>query len=71
MEAAGITWLELADLQEPGCQSFVIDFKWREATLVEFFDNPLSSTKSALAKVEYEVEPGCEWDSLKFRTMLW
>lgn len=71
VEAAGITWLELADMQEPGCQSFVIDFKWRESTLAEFFSKPTSSTKSALAKIEYEVEKDCEWDSLKFRTMLW
>ena len=70
VESAGMTWLELAELAQPEESAFVIDFKWRAATLDTFFDSAAASTKSALAKVEYEAQPG-EWDALKFRAMLW
>ena len=71
-EAAGVTWLELAEVKaaDPSMSSFVLDFCWRAETLREFFaGGPSASTRSALTKCEVYNEEEEEWDSLKFRLM--
>ena len=51
---------------------FVVDFTWRLATIATFLAaGPEASTQSALTKLEVHNEDEDEWDTLKFRVMLW
>ncbi|CAM9289505.1 unnamed protein product [Chrysoparadoxa australica] len=68
LEAAGVTWLELASFADGEAQNFVVDFTWRTETIQEFLDTRDSSTSSSMVKVCYEGE--WEEDTLKFRHLL-
>ena len=91
-EAAGVTFLELAEVRDKGDkpkptgaaadeeegppapveQCYVIDFTWRLETIAAFLSaGPEASTQSALSKIDVYNEEEEEWDSLKFRLMLW
>lgn len=73
-EAAGVTWLELAEVRDPTGkeQCFVLDFAWRPETIATFLAaGPEASTQSALTKIDVYNEGEDEWDNLKFRLMLW
>ena len=68
----GVTWLELAETADGETSSFVVDFTWRAATVETFINaGPEASTKSGLVKTDVYNEEEDEWDSLKFRLMLW
>ena len=74
VEAAGVTWLELAEVKDPtGIEScYVLDFTWRLETIATFLAAGASaSTQSALTKIDVYNETEDEWDTLKFRLMLW
>jgi hypothetical protein len=56
-------------------QNYVVEFKWRPETVVEYMSSPGSSTSSGLARVAYDYyDPddadGDIVDSLKFRLVL-
>jgi len=71
-EAAAMTWLDLAAIGGEGSAHFVVDLTWRHETIREFLAaGPNASTKSALAKLDVFNEEEDEWDTLKFRLMLW
>lgn len=72
VEAAGVMWLELCELNGSGCLNCVTDFKWKPATMQSFFEVPGSTTNSALVKMEME-DPSGDYeldDELKFRVNL-
>lgn len=72
VEAAGVMWLELCELDGSGCINCVTDFKWKPETIQSFFAVPGSTTNSALVKIEVE-DPSGEYDlddELKFRVNL-
>jgi hypothetical protein len=71
-ESAGVTWLELAEQADEATNVFVVDFTWRSATIAEFCSSgPDASTKSTLVKTDVYNDEEDEWDTLKFRLMLW
>jgi hypothetical protein len=56
-------------------QNYVVEFKWRPETVVEYMSSPGSSTSSGLARVAYDYyDPddadGDIVDTLKFRLVL-
>eukprot|EP00931_Biecheleriopsis_adriatica_P086094 TRINITY_DN6081_c0_g1_i1.p1 TRINITY_DN6081_c0_g1~~TRINITY_DN6081_c0_g1_i1.p1 ORF type:complete len:804 (+),score=178.45 TRINITY_DN6081_c0_g1_i1:38-2413(+) len=72
VEAAGVMWQELSELDGSGCVNFVTDFKWRPETMKSFFDVEGSGTNSSLVKIEVE-DPSGDMDlddTLKFRVNL-
>lgn len=72
VEAAGVMWLELSELDGTGCVNYVTDFEWRPETMKSFFDVPGSSTNSGLVKFTVE-DPSGDMeldDDLKFRVNL-
>lgn len=72
VEAAGVMWQELCEMNASGCINVVTEFKWKPETIKSFFDVPGSSTNSALMKVEVEDPSGDQEldDELKFRVNL-
>eukprot|EP00123_Amoebidium_parasiticum_P012042 comp21078_c0_seq1/m.28394 comp21078_c0_seq1/g.28394 ORF comp21078_c0_seq1/g.28394 comp21078_c0_seq1/m.28394 type:complete len:810 (-) comp21078_c0_seq1:43-2472(-) len=75
VEAAGITWLDLAEQEDKTSNHFVVEFGWRKETLKTFFAAPGNNTQSALVKVEVPGAKETEWDddvtdTLKFRVEL-
>ncbi|CAM9226447.1 unnamed protein product [Heterosigma akashiwo] len=71
VEAAGVTWLELAGLADGTTQSHAVEFKWKPETLAQFFSQ--GNTTSAIARFnyEYEDEYGDEIDdNIKMRVEL-
>lgn len=72
VEAAGVMWLELSELDGTGCVNYVTEFKWRPETMQSFFAVPGSSTSSGLVKFTVE-DPSGDMeldDDLKFRVNL-
>lgn len=71
VEAAGVMWKEVHDLEDEDSQAFVVEFSWRPETLQSFFDVTGSATNSALVPVCFE-DPNDdgEDDDLKFRLNL-
>jgi G3E family GTPase len=74
VEAAGVTWLELAGVDDPVTKSFVVEFRWRPETLADFFATPGASVSSSMVRVEYEytdedIDEEVE-DTLKFRLVI-
>lgn len=64
--------MELAETADSQTSSFVIDFTWRASTVTTFCESGAdASTKSALVKADVYNEDEDEWDTLKFRLMLW
>jgi len=72
VEAAGVAWEELREVKSPDESAYVIDFTWRRETIATFLAaGPTASTQSALAKLDVYNESEDEWDTLRFRLMLW
>lgn len=72
VEAAGVMWLELSELDGTGAVNYVTEFKWRPETMASFFEVPGSSTSSGLVKFTVE-DPSGDMeldDDLKFRVNL-
>lgn len=71
-EAAGVMWLELAEIQDSETINFVVEFHWRPETMKSFFDVAGSATNSALVKVTVDDPSGDSEldDDLKFRVNL-
>jgi len=72
VEAAGVMWLELSELDAAGSVNYVTEFKWRPETMESFFSVPGSSTASGLVKFTVE-DPSGDMeldDDLKFRVNL-
>jgi len=69
--AMGVTWLELAEMQDEKSTNFVVDFTWRAETIATFVaSGPEASTSSALVKADVFSDDVDEWDKLKFRLLL-
>lgn len=72
VEAAGVMWQELSELDTSGAVNYVTEFKWRPETMASFFSTPSSSTSSGLVKFTVE-DPSGDMeldDDLKFRVNL-
>mmetsp|Transcript_55034 Transcript_55034/g.141672 ORF Transcript_55034/g.141672 Transcript_55034/m.141672 type:complete len:799 (-) Transcript_55034:367-2763(-) len=54
VEAAGVMWTELAEMEDSDTANFVIEFNWRAETIEQFFSVPGSSTASTLVKITVE-----------------
>eukprot|EP01084_Bolivina_argentea_P035492 65833_1 len=74
-EACGVTWLEVAELQDSMTRNYVVEFSWRPETLVKFFSQKGSfSSSSKLTSIDYEyvdtdIDEEVE-DTLKFRLLI-
>ncbi len=74
-EACGVTWLEVAELEDSMTRNYVVEFSWRPETLVNFFSEKGSfSSSSKLTSIDYEyvdtdIDEEVE-DTLKFRLLI-
>ncbi len=74
-EACGVTWLEVAELQDSVTRNYVVEFSWRPETLAKFFSQKGSfSASSQLTRIEYgyvdtDIDEDVE-DTLKFRLLI-
>ncbi len=74
-EACGVTWLEVAELQDSVTRNYVVEFSWRPENLVKKISQKGSfSASSKLASIEYgyidtDIDEDVE-DTLKFRLLI-
>mmetsp|Transcript_26919 Transcript_26919/g.60563 ORF Transcript_26919/g.60563 Transcript_26919/m.60563 type:complete len:792 (-) Transcript_26919:179-2554(-) len=72
VEAAGVMWQELSEMNDERTSNFVVEFNWKPETMKSFFDVAGSATNSALVKICIEDGSGDSEmdDDLKFRVNL-
>uniref|UniRef100_A0A0G4FCK2 CobW C-terminal domain-containing protein n=1 Tax=Chromera velia CCMP2878 TaxID=1169474 RepID=A0A0G4FCK2_9ALVE len=70
VESLCVTLMELCEIGDGTCKSYVGDFKWRPENIKIFFASPTAAASSSMLKITYENEEEDEEDDLKFRIVV-